>query len=243
MNGKFIMNNIKFIMGLITLNFFIGCATHPMDPTINMKPPKYVEEMPSKEVSYPENPGSLFTNGDNLFSDTKAMKVNDIVTVLITETVKQSSQATKKLSETNKDDGGIFDAGISGGVSLNGHSKNFGKTGISLSLPDMNSNRTFNGSGTQQRNELFQTTISARIIKVLKNGNYYIYGTREVYLDGQKQVIALCGVIRPQDISADNTIDSKYIADAKIKYFTEGDIKRNMEKGWFAKIWEAIAPW
>jgi flagellar L-ring protein precursor FlgH len=243
MNVKWIMDNRKLFISLIILSFFIGCAEHPMDPTINMKPPKYVEEMPSKEISYPENPGSLFTNGDNLFSDTKAMKVNDIVTVLITETVKQSSQASKKLSEANSDNGGTFDAGISGGVSVAGHTAHIGKTGISLGLPSMNSTRTFNGSGTQQHNELFQTTISARIIKVLKNGNYFIYGTREVYLDGQKQVIALSGVIRPQDISADNTIDSKYIADAKIKYFTKGDIKRNIEKNWFAKIWEAIAPW
>jgi flagellar L-ring protein precursor FlgH len=79
---------LRLAVIFISLMFFIGCATHPMDPTINMKPPKYVEEMPSKEEVYPENPGSLFTNGDNLFSDTKAMKVNDIVTVLITETVK-----------------------------------------------------------------------------------------------------------------------------------------------------------
>jgi flagellar L-ring protein precursor FlgH len=234
---------IRFIIYFVSLIFFLGCATHPMDPNINMKPPKYVEQMPSKEESYPDNPGSLFTNGDNLFSDTKAMKVNDIVTVLITETVKQSSQASKKLSEANSDVGGLFDASVSGNVNIGGHRIDVKKTGVSLNLPNMTSTRTFNGSGTQQRNELFQTTISARIIKVLKNGNYYIYGTREVYLDGQKQVIALSGVIRPQDIAANNTIDSKYIADAKIKYFTEGDIKRNIEKNWFAKIWDAIAPW
>jgi flagellar L-ring protein precursor FlgH len=238
------IKNIRFyFFGLVVLNFFIGCSTHPMDPTINMKPPKYVEQMPSKEESYPDNPGSLFTNGDNLFSDTKAMKVNDIVTVLITERVKQSSQGSKKLSEANSDAGGLFDAGVSLGAGINGKYKHLNKTGISLNLPNMNSTRTFNGSGTQQRNELFQTTISARIIKVLKNGNYYIYGTREVYLDGQKQVIALSGVIRPQDIAADNTIDSKYIADAKIKYLTEGDIKRATERNWFAKFWEAIEPW
>jgi flagellar L-ring protein precursor FlgH len=234
---------LKRVVLSIPFVFFLGCSHHPMDPTINMKPPKYVQEMPSKEISYPSNPGSLFTNGDNLFSDTKAMKVNDIVTVIITEKVKQSSQASKKLSEANSDGGGLFDMTVGGSVSVNGHSKGLGKTGLSMNLPGMNSTRTFNGSGTQQRNELFQTTLSARIIKVLKNGNYYIYGTREVYLDGQKQVIALAGVIRPQDISADNTIDSKYIADAKIKYFTEGDLKRNTEKNWFAKIWDAIAPW
>jgi len=224
--------------------FLSGCASHPMDPTINMKPPKYVEQMPSMDNDIPQNnPGSLFTNGDNLFSDTKAMKVNDIVTVVITEEVKQSSQASKKLNEANSDAGGLFDMSISGAVNWKGNSKNIGKTGISLNLPSMNSSRTFQGSGTQQRNESFQTTISARIVKVLKNGNYYIMGTREIYVDGQKQIIEISGVIRPQDIAADNTIDSKYISDAKIAYKTEGDIKRYTEQNWFAKFWSAIAPW
>jgi len=133
--------------------------------------------------------------------------------------------------------------GISGSLNWRGKSKNVGETGINLNLPTMNSNRTFQGSGTQQRNEKFETTISARIVKVLKNGNYYIFGTREILVDGQKQIIALSGVIRPQDIAADNTIDSKYIADAKIKYLTQGDLKRYTEQNWFAKFWSAIAPW
>lgn len=234
------MRWIIFVVGI----FFIGCSTHPMDPTINIKPPKYVEEMPSKEQDFPNNPGSLFTNGDNLFSDTKAMRVNDIVTVIIEEQVSQSSQASKKLNEANTNAGGVFDATISGSASLGGKTLfNLGKTGIGLNLPTMNSNRSFQGSGTQQRNELFQTTISARIVKVLKNGNYFIVGRREVYLDGQKQIIEVSGVIRPEDIGADNTINSKYISDAKIAYKTEGDLKRYTEENWFSKFWSSIAPW
>jgi len=234
------MRWIIFVVGI----FFIGCSTHPMDPTINIKPPKYVEEMPSKEQDFPNNLGSLFTNGDNLFSDTKAMRVNDIVTVIIEERVSQSSQASKKLNEANTNAGGVFDATISGSASLGGKTLfNLGKTGIGLNLPTMNSNRSFQGSGTQQRNESFQTTISARIVKVLKNGNYFIVGRREVYLDGQKQIIEVSGVIRPEDIGADNTINSKYISDAKIVYKTEGDLKRYTEENWFSKFWSSIAPW
>jgi len=234
------MRWIIFVVGI----FFIGCSTHPMDPTINIKPPKYVEEMPSKEQDFPNNLGSLFTNGDNLFSDTKAMRVNDIVTVIIEEQVSQSSQASKKLNEANTNAGGVFDATISGSASLGGKTLfNLGKTGIGLNLPTMNSNRSFQGSGTQQRNESFQTTVSARIVKVLKNGNYFIVGRREVYLDGQKQIIEVSGVIRPEDIGADNTINSKYISDAKIVYKTEGDLKRYTEENWFSKFWSSIAPW
>jgi len=234
---------LKRAIVLSVLIFFAGCATHPMDPDISMTPPKYVEEMPSKDTEHVNNPGSLFTNSDNLFSDTKARKVNDIVTIIITEQVTQSSKATKKLTESNKDNGGLFDASVSGGVSIGGKNYALKKTGISLGLPSMNSDRSFNGSGVQDRNEKFQTTISARIVKVLKNGNYYIYGTREIYVDGQKQIIQIAGVIRPQDISPNNTIDSKYISDAKIKYVTQGDIKEYTEPNWFVKFWNKIVPW
>ncbi|ROR41083.1 flagellar L-ring protein precursor FlgH [Caminibacter pacificus] len=223
---------------------FIGCASHPMDPTISMTPPKYVQEMPSKDTdNVSNNPGSLFSNGTNLFSDTKAKRVNDVVTVVITEQITQSSQASKKLNESNTDAGGLFDATISGGAYVGGKEYKLSKTGIGINFPSMNSTRTFQGSGTQQRNEKFQTTITARIVKVLANGNYYIYGTRELYVDGQKQIIQISGVVRPEDISPDNTIDSKYIADAKIAYKTQGDIKRYTEQNWFAKLWSAIVPW
>jgi len=228
-------------IGILIL--FVGCAKHPMDPTIKMTPPKYVQQMPSKDDESVNNPGSLFTNEDNLFSDTKAKKVNDIVTVLITERISQSSQASKKLNEANSG-GGAFDATVGANAMFNGHNvMSLGKTGIGLTLPAMNSDRTFQGSGTQQRNEKFETTVSARIVKILANGNYYIYGTREIFVDGQKQIIQISGVIRPEDISPDNTIDSKYIADAKIAYKTEGDLKRFTEQNWFAKFWDAVVPW
>ena len=228
----------------LPLIFFIGCSTHPFKDDISMKPPKYVEEMVVKNSDkISNNPGSLFTNSDNLFSDTKAKKVNDIVTIVITENITQSSKATKKLSESNDDKGGSFDASVSGGVSIGGRNYPLRKTGLSLNLPGMSSNRNFNGSGVQNRQEKFQTTITARIVKVLRNGNYYIYGTREIYIDGQKQLIEISGVIRPEDIDSNNEIDSKYIADAKIRYITKGSIKDYTTPNWFERIWSKISPW
>jgi len=234
---------MKRIFSFVVLVFFVGCATHPMDPDISMTPPKYVEEMPSKDNAEVHNPGSLFVDSNNLFADTKAKKVNDIVTVVITENITQSSKASKQLSETNNDNGGTFDMSVSGGFNWRGGTKNIGKTGLSLNMPSMNSNRNFQGSGTQQRDEKFQTTITARIVKILKNGNYYIYGTREIYIDGQRQIIQISGVIRPEDIDANNEINSKYISDAKIRYFTQGSIKEYTTPNWFERIWSKIAPW
>jgi len=233
----------KSALLIVPALFFLGCASHPLDPQMSMTPPKYVEEIPSLEKESLNNPGSLFSNGDNLFSDTKAKQVNDIVTIVITEQISQSSQATKKLNEANTDNGGFIDASISGSANIGGREINMGKTGLTFNLPSMNSRRSFQGGGTQQRDEKFKTTITARIIKILANGNYYIYGTREILVDGQKQIVKLSGVIRPEDISPDNTIDSKYIADAKIAYETQGDIKRSTQRHWLAKFWSAISPW
>ena len=239
---RIILKRVIFITALGL--YFSGCSSHYINPTLSMTPPKYVQQMPSREDdNINNNPGSLFKNSDNLFSDTKAKKVNDIVTVIITENISQISQASKKLSEANQNNGGLFDASISGGVNVGGKKYGISKTGIGLNLPSMNSNRSFSGSGTQNTKQQFNTTISARIVKVLKNGSYYIYGTKEMLLNGEKQVVQISGVIRPQDISADNTIDSKYIADEKIAYKSQGDIKDYTSQGWFAKFWNKIVPW
>jgi len=105
-----------------------------------------------------------------------------------------------------------------------------------------NSSNIFSSSGVNTRNEKFTTTITARVIKILGNGNYFIAGSRELLVNGNKQIIKLSGVIRPYDIDQKNTIDSKYIADAKILYQTEGDIDASTTKPWGAKFIEAVSP-
>ena len=61
-------------------------------------------------------------------------------------------------------------------------------------------------------------------------------------INGEKQIIQISGVIRPYDIDQTNTINSKYIADAKILYRTEGDIGESTKKGWGTKFVESMWP-
>ena len=105
-----------------------------------------------------------------------------------------------------------------------------------------NSTSSFDGSGQASHNNTFATTVSARVIKILSNGNYFISGRREILVDGEKQIIQLSGVIRPFDINQDNQISSAQMADAKIMYKTEGDIKRATEQGWGTKLVQALWP-
>ena len=216
-----------------------GCLPSA-DPRIDMKPPVYVEQLPAKQVNNQPNAGSLFGRGDNpLFADRKAMNVNDIVTVVISERANQSSSGKHDTSKNSPISlgGGIFTAGSAPLSTLATQLNKAGDIGFSAG----NKNE-FTGAGSSVRAEAFTTTISARIIKVLENGNYFIEGSRELLINGEKQIMQLSGVIRPYDISNANEIDSRYIADAKILYKTEGDVDRATRKPWGTKLMEAIWP-
>ncbi len=219
--------------------FLSGCLPSA-DPRIDMKPPVYVEQLPAKQVNNQPNAGSLFGRGDNpLFADRKAMNVNDIVTVVISERANQSSSGKHDTSKNSTISlgGGIFTAGSAPLSTLATQLNKAGDSGFSAG----NKNE-FTGAGSSVRAEAFTTTISARIIKVLENGNYFIEGSRELLINGEKQIMQLSGVIRPYDISNANEIDSRYIADAKILYKTEGDVDRATRKPWGTKLMEAIWP-
>lgn len=219
-----------------------GCAN--TEPKISFKPPAYVEELPPREEEDNfGNPGSIFGRGDNLlFSDRRAMQLNDLVTVIINQTAQTSSTANKN---TNKTSNGTLTpptlnyGGASEGVgSIINSWNNLANIGLNMG----NSTSTFTGAGSQNRQETFSTTIAARIIKVLQNGNYFIEGSREVLINGEKQIIHISGVVRPNDIARNNTIESQYIADAKIMYDTQGELKRSTEKGWGTKLVESVWP-
>lgn len=220
-----------------------GCTTRTLDPEISFVPPTYVQEMPAREEeSSFVSRGSLFGQGDSpLFSDHKAMHVNDIVTVVISETATSSNKASKALSENDKLglNGGVFSAGGQNAAvnSAVGTLNGLGNIGFSAG-----SASTYTGSGSATKNATFTTTVSARIVKVMANGNYFITGRREIMVDDQKQVMQLSGVIRPYDIDQNNQINSAKISDAKIMYANQGDIDRSVNQGWGSKIVGAVWP-
>lgn len=237
------MKTIITLLSLVIIFIFSGCNAVHTQPQLDMEPPKYVEQMPSREIreNY-ANQGSLFGQGKNpLFADRKAMDEHDIVTVVIEEQANTSSTAQKNFSKNNNSSlgGGIVNYGGESGA-ISDVVNEFNKIG-SLSF-ETGSERNFNGSGSNSRSEQFTTTISARIIKVLRNGNYFIQGSRQIMINGEKQNILLSGVIRPYDIDQYNQIDSKYIADAKIIYATEGELHEITQKGWATQIIDSVWP-
>ncbi|MCW8837378.1 MAG: flagellar basal body L-ring protein FlgH [Thiovulaceae bacterium] len=234
---------LTFFMLIYAILLLSGCTAELTKPEIDFKPPKYVEQMPPKEDKQDfASTGSIFGQGDNpLFSDHKAMHVNDIVTVEISENAAASSSGSKDLS---KDDSTNLGGGVFASTGGSSHVDKYigkvnGVTDVGFSATTANA---FSAAGSASKDASFSTTISARIVKVMINGNYFISGKREILVDDQKQIIQISGVIRPYDIDQYNKISSTQMSDAKILYKTQGDIDRATEQGWGSKALQAIWP-
>lgn len=234
---------LMILLPFYTILFLSGCTANLTDPEIDFEAPTYVEQMPAQEDKKDYiSTGSIFGQGDNpLFSDHKAMYVNDIVTVIISENANSSSTGSKQLSESDEGNlgGGLFAADGAGGSVTAIASKLNGITNIGV---ETNSDSSFKGQSSASKDASFNTTVSVRIVKVLKNGNYFIAGRRELLIDDQKQLIQISGVIRPYDIDQYNMISSSQISDAKILYKSQGDVDRATKQGWGTKIIQAVWP-
>jgi flagellar L-ring protein precursor FlgH len=238
---KTLLLPFTLIFVILTLS---GCTASLTEPEIDFEPPVYVEQMPSQDNRQDfTSTGSIFGQGENpLFSDHKAMHVNDIVTVVISEAANSSNTGAKQLSEADTTGlgGGVFSSlGAANSTMNNAMGGVNGYTDVGYNA---SSTSSFKGQGSATKNATFTTTVSARVIKVLKNGNYYIAGSREILIDDQKQLVQISGVIRPYDIDQYNKINSAQMSDAKILYKTEGDVDRATKQGWGTKIVQAVWP-
>jgi flagellar L-ring protein precursor FlgH len=100
----------------------------------------------------------------------------------------------------------------------------------------------FDGSGQTSRDETMTASITARVVDVTPEGNLFIRGTREVKVNNETQYITLTGLIRPEDISPDNTVLSSYIADAQIAYSGSGSVSDKQRPGWLTRALDLIWP-
>jgi flagellar L-ring protein precursor FlgH len=203
-----------------------------------------------------DNPyeGSLWSPHNSrafLFSDNKARNINDIIMVRIMESTDASRNASTQLSRNAEMDSSI--------TKFFGSPLDFGldnlwgkKTGAATAdartkqpfSPELstNSENAYNGSGATVRKDSLVTTISAKVCDVFPNGNLLIRGNREVTINEEKQLISLSGIVRPEDISPDNTIISTAIADAKISIVGKGVIADKQNPGYGHRLFDVIWP-
>ena len=198
----------------------------------------------------PDCDGSLWQSSGplaDLFLDTKARRVGDIVTVQIQESSSATNQANTKAGR-----GSSLEAGIDNlfGLETWWPKKVLGEGNDAL--PKINPfgnpsvkgsmSSEFDGSGTTSRKGDLSAFITCHVTDLLPNGNLRIVGSREVLVNHETQLIILSGVIRPRDIDQDNTIKSTFVADAKIAYSGIGIIDARQRPGWLANMLNTLWP-
>ncbi len=158
----------------------------------------------------------------SLFSDQKASRIGDAVTILVMENASGSNDASTNASR---------ESALS--LSASGKAGNTTLPNVGASIGAGNS---FKGEGTTTAKGMVHAKISAHIDSVNRNGNLYVSGSRTITVNGEEQLIEIFGVIRPSDIQADNSIYSYNISDAKITYRGNGIVSDKQESGWLTKI-------
>ena len=170
--------------------------------------------------SYPKQPRqlsggySLWSDSQAaLFKDARALNVGDILTVDIQINDKASFDNETERSRTNG--GGLsWDVGIN---NLFGLSPN----PMSGDLSSSSSTDT-QGKGSTERSEKLKLLVAAVVTGILENGNLLISGSQEVRVNHEIRILNVAGIVRPQDVNADNTISYERIAEARISYGGRG---------------------
>lgn len=168
----------------------------------------------------------------SLYSDKKAKKVEDVITVLIVENAKATNDtktATDKAQDASVDINPLT-VGWAGVPTEYTPKVGFGG-GVK---------QKYNGQGKTSRSGDVKATLSARIVAVYDNGNLLIEGNKEVEINSEKEILRVSGIVRPEDISPDNTILSEKIADARIQYTGQGDNHQAARPGLLARFFNWI---
>mgnify|MGYP002660832784 CR=1 FL=1 len=234
------MKNILFLFIISLLFTSCGALTEPkIDFT---KPPQQVTKEPPVVR---KNKGSLYSvQGTSLFADKKDLQVGDIIQVVISEGITQKSNNKRELTSDRKNE---FGGGMFASMGTDPLNSTVGRVtdkansvfGVNFNTESSDSDK---GKVKTQFNETFDTTISAIIEETYQNGNYYIRGEKEMLIEGQKQEIIISGVIRPYDISSDNSINSSQIANLKLLYDKNGTESEILETPWGLKFLRSIWP-
>jgi flagellar L-ring protein FlgH len=153
----------------------------------------------------------------------KAVGVGDIITVRIVENAEANTYATTDATSKTEVSGGPG-LGILGQVSQWG----------------LKAENKFEGEGESERTGYLTAQISTRVVEEMPNGNLRIEGERMVDINGEQQILTLSGIIRSQDLRADNSIASNLIADARISYTGDGPVADAHSPGLLSRVFNFL---
>ncbi|MDX1924714.1 MAG: flagellar basal body L-ring protein FlgH [Rickettsiaceae bacterium] len=192
-----------------------------------------MNEIRKKQTNSLWQPGAM-----SFFRDNRAWKIGDIVKVIINISDSAQLNNSTNNSRTAKESIAI--------PSVFGKEKAIAKalsgSGDPTNLLSTDSSKNHQGTGTINRKEAIQTVISAVVSQILSNGNLVIQGKQEIRVNHELREVKVTGIIRPRDISSENSVNSDQIAEARISYGGRGVVSDVQQPKIGSQVVDIIAP-
>ena len=183
------------------------------------------------------NPNSLWRNGSRaFFKDQRAHQIGDILTVQVNITDKANIANETQRSRTNSEDSGITD--FLGSKTI----VNPAKAILPGRILTADSTASSDGKGSVNRQEALSTNVAGVVTQVLPNGNLVIEVRQEIRVNFEIRELIVAGVVRPEDIESDNTIDSTKIAQARIAYGGRGQLTDVQQQRYGQQVMDVLLP-
>ena len=237
-------------VGLIGLTSLTGgCAAIDRLANVGDKPKLSAIDNPTAQPGYkpvqmpmpaPQpatyNPNSLWRTGSrSFFKDQRAHQVGDILTVAVNITDKAAIANQTKRSRSSSEDSQVDSFWAKTTLPIT-------NTTLPATLLATESTSSADGSGSVNRSEALVTNVAAVVTQVLPNGNLVVEGKQEVRVNFEVRELVVAGIVRPEDIASDNTIDSAKIAEARIAYGGRGQISDVQQPRYGQQIMDVLLP-
>jgi flagellar L-ring protein precursor FlgH len=189
----------------------------------------------ASQQQQPVNSASLFrSGGSGLFADQRARRLGDIITVRINIADRADLGNTTTRSRNSSENVGV--------ASLLGLEKVLPSSLDPSKLVNGNSGSTTQGNGSVQRSERVNMTLAAIVTNVLPNGNLVIRGKQEIRVNFELRDLVITGIVRPEDVRRDNSIEHSQIAEARVSYGGRGHLTDVQQARYGQQIFDALFP-
>lgn len=230
--GKGFMRSVA-VVGSVLLAVSMTACTSIMPPQALTHSPQFEPVFPVQNARETMATGAIYVGrqSDSWFGKGRNFQVGDVITVLLNESTQaartQNGTITRDSSNT------LVPTGLQNyGAGLGGFMKGINLTGGSVSNK---------GTGAADQQASLNGSVAVAVVEVMANGNLVLRGEKQLALTEGSEVIQVAGIIRPDDVAPNNTVQSRRLANAQIAYRGTGDLANATRAGWgtsaLLKLW------